>query len=216
VQDATYKRGQQFATARLDISAVKGAVTQSFTTPMRYVGGGLHRGPVEPTPDPGGRVGMDVTYRVHAVDPSANASDSAPVTFRICGAEGYGAALPNSTGSPAALVGVNDPSLGINTFSIRVTGLPAGRAGQLTFGTAKDTAGTPFGAGVRYIGGTIRRAGSVFADGTGVATIALDLTQHPFAGVALAGQPLYFQLQYQDPNALNINLTNALEVVFCD
>jgi len=216
VQDATYKRGQQFATARLDISAVKGPVTQSFSTPMRYVGGGLHRAPVEPTPDPGGRVGMDVTYRVHAVDPSANASDSAPVTFRICGAEGYGVALPNSTGAPAALVGVNDPSLGINTFSIRVTGLPAGRAGQLIFGTAKDAAGTSFGAGIRYIGGTVRRAGSAFADGTGVATVALDLTQHPFAGVALAGQPLYLQFQYQDPNALTINLTNALEVVFCD
>jgi FG-GAP-like repeat len=216
VQDATYKRGQQFATARLDISAVKGPVTQSFSTPMRYVGGGLHRAPVEPTPDPGGRVGMDVTYRVHAVDPSANASDSAPVTFRICGAEGYGAALPNSTGSPAALVGVNDPSLGINTFSIRVTGLPAGRAGQLVFGSTKNPAGTPYNSGILYVGGGIRRAGFAFADGTGVATMALDLTQHPFAGVALAGQPLYFQFLYQDPNALNINLTNALEVVFCD
>jgi VCBS repeat protein len=216
VQDATYKRGQQFATARLDISAVKGAVAQSFSTPMRYVGGGLHRAPVEPAPDPGGRVGMDVTYRVHAVDPSANASDSAPVTFRICGAEGYGTAVPNSTGSPAALVGVNDPSLGLNTFSIRVTGLPAGRAGQLVFGSTKNPAGTPYNSGILYIGGSIRRAGFAFADGSGVATMALDLTQHPFAGVALAGQPLYFQFLYQDPNALNINLTNALEVVFCD
>ena len=216
VQDATYKRGQQFASARLDITAVKGPVTQSFSTPMRSVGGGLHRAPVEPTPDPGGRVGMDVTYRVHAVDPSANASDSAPVTFRICGAEGYGTALPNSTGSPAALVGVNDPSLGINTFSVRITGLPAGRAGQLIFGSTKNAAGTPFNSGILYIGGSLRRAGSVFADGSGVATVALDLTQHPFAGVALAGQPLYFQLQYQDPNALTLNLTNALEVVFCD
>jgi hypothetical protein len=216
VQDATYKRGQQFATARLDISAVKGPVTQSFSTSMRYVGGGLHRAPVEPAPDPGGRVGMDVTYRVHAVDPSANASDSAPVTIRICGAEGYGTALPNSTGSPAALVGLNDPSLGVNTFSVQVTGLPAGRAGQLTFGTAKDVVGTPFNAGIRYIGGAIRRAGFVTADGGGTATMALDLTQHPFAGVALAGQTLYLQLQYQDPNALTINLTNALEVVFCD
>jgi hypothetical protein len=216
VQDATYKRGQQFASARLDITAVKGPVTQAFSTPMRYVGGGLHRAPVEPAPDPGGRVGMDVTYRVHAVDPSANASDSAPVTFRICGAEGYGAALPNSTGSPAALVGVNDPSLGVNTFSVRMTGLPAGRAGQLIFGSTKNAAGTPFNSGILYIGGGIRRVGSVFADGSGVATVALDLTQHPFAGVALAGQPLYFQFQYQDPNALTLNLTNALEVVFCD
>lgn len=216
VQDATYKRGQQFATARLDITAVKGPVSQSFSTPMRYVGGGLHRAPVEPTPDPGGRVGMDVTYRVHAVDPSANASDSAPVTFRICGAEGYGTALPNSTGSPGALVGVNDPSLGINTFSVRMTGLPAGRAGQLVFGTTKNAAGTPYHSGILYVGGGLRRAGSVFADGTGVATMALDLTQHPYAGVALAGQPLYFQFLYQDPNALTINLTNALEVWFCD
>jgi hypothetical protein len=216
IQDATYKRGQQFASARLDITAVKGPVSQAFSTPMRYVGGGLHRAPVEPTPDPGGRVGMDVTYTVHAVDPSANASDSTPVTFRICGAEGYGAALPNSTGAPAVLVGVNDPSLGINTFSIRVSGLPAGRAGQLVFGTAKDAAGTPFNAGIRYIAGSIHRVGPAFANGSGVATMALDLTQHPFAGVALAGQPLYFQFQYQDPNALTLNLTNALEVVFCD
>jgi FG-GAP-like repeat len=216
IQDATYKRGQQFASARLDITAVKGPVTQAFSTPMRYVGGGLHRAPVEPTPDPGGRVGMDVSYVVHAVDPSANASDSAPVTFRICGAEGYGTALPNSTGGPGVLVGVNDPSLGINTFSIQVSGLPAGRAGQLIFGTAKDAAGTPFNAGIRYIAGSIHRVGPAFANGSGVATMALDLTQHPFAGVALAGQPLYFQFQYQDPNALTINLTNALEVVFCD
>lgn len=216
VQDAVYKRGQQFARARLDVAAVKGPVTQSFSTPMRYVGGGLHRAPVEPTPDPGGRVGMDVTYRVHATDPSANASDSAPVTFRICGAEAYGAALPNSTGFPAALVGQNDPSLALNTFSVRVTGLPAGRPAQLTFGTGKDAAGTPFNAGIRYIAGTVRRAGSAVADAGGAVTFPLDLAQFPYAGVALAGEALYFQVQYQDPSAQTINLSNAVEVVFCD
>jgi hypothetical protein len=216
IQDATYKRGQQFATARLQIEAVKGPVSQLFTTPMRYVGGGLHRGPVEPAPDPNGRVGMDVTYRVQASDPNGNPALGAPVTFRICGAEGYGAALPNSTGVPGSLVALSDPSLGINTFRVRVTGLPPGRAGQLTFGTAKVPGGTPFGAGIRYIGGTIRRAGAVIADGNGAVTIPLDLSQHPYAGLALPGEPLYFQLQYQDPNALTVNLTNALEVWFCD
>jgi hypothetical protein len=213
IQDATYKRGQTFVRARADVSAIKDGVPQSFSTPMRYVGGGLHRAAIQPAPSPTGRVGMDVTWSVHATDPQANASDSPPATFRICGAEPYGQGRPNSTGFPATLAGVGDPALAANNFSVTLAGLPPNRPGVLLVGTVKIDPASPFRSRLLFIGGTVVQAASAVANGAGNASIPLDFTQPPFAGAA-PGSTLYIQFRYEDspiPGA-----TNALEVVFCD
>ena len=165
---------------------------------------------------PGGRVGMDVTYRVHAVDPSANASDSAPVTFRICGAEGYGTALPNSTGrrrrswASTTPAWASTPSRCASPACRRDARASSSSAAPRTRPARPSTRASSTSAAASAAPAPSSRTGAVWRRWR--STCDAD----PFAGVALAGQPLYFELQYQDPNALTLNLTNALEVVFCD
>jgi hypothetical protein len=154
-----------------------------------------------------------VTWTVHATDPQNNASDSAPATFRICGAEGYGTGPVNSTGVPATLAGVGDPGLVANNFAVTMASLPPNRPGVLLVGTRRVDPATPFRSRLLYIGGTVQQVASTVSDGSGNATIPLDFTQPPFSG-ATPGATVYLQFRYDDvtlPSA-----TNALEVVFCD
>jgi hypothetical protein len=197
------------------VTAVKGGSTQNFTVPMRAAGGGMFRGAIQPSPSPDGTVGMDVTFHVHATDPGANASDSTPATFRICGAESYGAALPNSTGQAADATGINDPSVGANDFQVQVTGLPPNQQGRLIFGTAKVLPGTPYGNGLLYVGGTLVLMKPVTADAQGVAVVDLDFTQPPLSGLS-PGETRFFQYQYRDFPLPTFNLSDALEITICD
>jgi len=192
---------------------VKDGVPQAFSVPMRNVGGGLHRAVIQPAASPTGRVGMDVSWSVHATDPQSNASDSAPATFRICGAEAYGQGRPNSTGFSATIGGVNDPALATNNFAVTLDGLPPNRPGVLLVGTVKITRDSPTRSRLLFIGGTVQQVGAATSNGAGHAMIPLDFTQPPFNAVA-PGDTLYLQFRYDDlplPGA-----TNALEVVFCD
>jgi len=215
IQDATFKRGQIFAKGRLDVTAVKRGSTQNFTVPMTYVGGGLHRGAIHPDPSPTGTVGMDVTFSVHATDPSGNFSDSATSTFRICGAEGYGTPLPNSTGQIAKASGMNDPSVSTNNFKVNVIGLPPNRRGALFFGTTKVLPGIPYGGGLLFVGGSFQSFPTVVSNALGAVVLDLDFTQPPLAGL-LPGETRYFQFSYRDPAAGIFNLSNALEITICD
>lgn len=213
IQDATYKRGQTFARAQADVTAVKNGVPQSFSTPMRYVGGGLHRAAIQPAPSPTGRVGMDVTWTVHATDPQGNASDSAPATFRICGAESYGTGPINSTGGSATIAGVGDPAIAANNFSVTMAGMPPNRPGVLLVGTTRVDPASPFRPRLYLIGGTVQQVAATTSDPTGHATIPLNFTAPPLNG-ATPGATLYFQFRFEDVSSPSA--TNALEVVFCD
>jgi hypothetical protein len=213
VQDATYKRGQTFVRARADVTAVKDGVPQSFSVPMRHVGGGLHRAVIQPAPSPTGRVGMDVTWSVHATDPASNASDSAPATFRICGAEAYGTGSTNSTGGSATVAGVGDPGIAANNFSVTLAGLPPDRPGELLVGSVRVDPASPYRQRLLFIGGTIQQVATTVSDPTGHATIPLDFTQPPLAG-AVPGATVYLQFRYED--VTRPGATNALEVVYCD
>jgi hypothetical protein len=206
--------------ARADVTAAKGGVPlPSFSVPMRAVGGGLHRAVIQPAASPAGtspsgRVGLDVTWSVHATDPAGNASDSAPATFRVCGAEAYGVGAPNSTGQRATIAGIGEPALGTNAFAASVSGLPAGQAAQLVVGTVKIEPWARWRNGVpAYAEGAIATVANVTADGSGQATVSIDFTQAPFVGVS-PGQFRYLELRYQEgPRA---NASNGLELVFCD
>lgn len=215
IQDATFKRRQTFVGARLDGTAVKGASSQPFSVPMNHVGGGIHRGVLQPPTSPTGRVGMDVTFSVHATDPGANASDSAPATFRICGAESYGTLVPNSSGQSAQIAGVQDPSLANNNFAVRISGLPASANGVLLYGASRLNPPEPSGAGVRVVAGTARGLGHFTADATGVALLPLDFTQLPLSALH-PGETRLVQFEFGDPAAGTWNASNGLEIVLCD
>jgi hypothetical protein len=217
IQDATYKRGQTFVKGRLDISAVKNGAMQSFSVPMKYMGGGIHRGAIQPAPSPTGTVGMDVTFSVHATDPPGNASDSAPTTFRICGAENYGTALPNSTGQAAHMAGINDPSVGTNNFSVTVTNLPPNVGVILLFGTAKVLPGTPFGNGLRFVGGSMEALKSHPVGAGGTLTVPFDFSELPLSPLQ-PGDTRFFQLRYGDPagGGAMFNASDALEITICN
>jgi hypothetical protein len=197
------------------VTAVKGTSTQDFTVPMRTVGGGMFRGAIQPSPSPDGTVGMDVTFHVHATDPGANSSDSDPATFRICGAESYGTALPNSTGQAADATGRNDPAIGANNFKVQVIGLPPHTPGRLIFGTTKVLPGTPLGNGLLFVGGILQQVAVVTANAQGTAIVPVDFTQPPLAGIP-PGDTRFFQFMYRDAAAGDLNLSDALEITFCD
>jgi hypothetical protein len=216
VQDASFKRGQTFARAELPVTATKGGSTQNFTVPMRIVGGGIFRGAIQPSPSPDGTVGMDVTFHVHATDPGTNTSDGAAATFRICGAESYGTALPNSTGQIADATGVNDPSVSANNFQVQITGLPPNQNGVLLLGTTKVLPGSPWGNGLAYIGGNLVAAvKSVDSDAQGIAVAMLDFTKPPLSALS-PGDTRFFQYAYRDFPLPMFNLSDALEITICD
>jgi hypothetical protein len=179
---------------------------------MTDVGGGIHRGVIRPVSGPTGLVGTDVTFSVHATDPAGNASDSAPVSFRVCGAEGYGT---GAAGGIAKVSAIREPSLAANDFTVAISGLPRGRAGTLVVGTTKALPGTPYGRGRLLIGGAFRSLPPVFSDASGLALVHLDLTRPPLAGVQ-AGDTRYVQFLYRDRAPRTFNLSEALEITFCD
>jgi hypothetical protein len=211
IQDATYRRGETFVTASLEVAAAKDGATDDFSVPMTQVGGGIHRGVIRPAPSPTGTVGMDVTFSVRATDPAGNVADSAPVTFRVCGAESYGAV----SDAAATASAVGEPSLSANSFAVRVSGLPPRRAGTLVVGTSRALPGTPYGRGQLLIGGALRSLSPVFADAAGHAVVPLDFTRPPLLGVK-PGESRYLQFLYRDRAAGTFSLSGALEVTLCD
>ena len=212
IQDAVYQHGHSFVEASLEVTAVKDGASDDFSVRMAQVGGGIHQGSIRPGPRPAGTVGMDVTWSVRATDPSGNTSDTAPATFRICGAESYGAAPGGSTVARASTV--NDPSVAANDFRVAVTGLPPYRSASLLVGTAKLAEGVPHGRGRLFIGGSVRSLPMVISDASGLAVVDVDLTRSPLAGV-MPGETRYVQLRYPDGGG-DFNLSDALEITFCD
>jgi hypothetical protein len=217
IQDATVDGGQTFVTSRIDITAAKDASNVSYSHTMKYSGGYIWRDLVQPPASPTGTVGMDVTYKVHATDPNANASDSSVVAFKICGAEPYGVASPNSAGPGAHISGINDPSVSTNNFQVQITGLPHNVPGVLFYGTTRLAASIPFGNGQRWVGGPLKRLPVVNANASGTATVTLDFTQPPL-NTLVPGDARYFEFQYRDQAAggANFNCSDALEVWLCD
>jgi hypothetical protein len=90
--------------------------------------------------------------------------------------------------------------------------LPPGQAALLFHGTTSLQ--VPFGDGLRCAGGSIRRAGIRFADGTGAAAWGPGLNGSTQWSM---GDTRYFQGWFRDPGGpcgSGFNLTQALELVF--
>ncbi len=216
IQDGVVKRGRTFVRARYDVTADKDGAVQSFSVPLRQIGGQLQRGVIAPAPSPTGRVGMHVSFRVHAEDPAGNVAESAPLAFDVCGAETYGTPLPNSAGHLGHMfTSSGEPSLSANNWLVFVGPLlPFARA-QFIMGDKQIPAGQPLGDGLLFVEGATRRVAWVEADPSGLAGILMDFTQPAFADI-VPGDRRYIQVLYQDYGTGNLNASDAFEVLFCD
>ncbi|MFT5050180.1 MAG: hypothetical protein ACI8QZ_001576 [Chlamydiales bacterium] len=119
----------------------------------------------------------------------------------------------NSAGPGASLVAIGSDAVTENNFTLAATACPASVSGLFYFGTSQIQA--PFGEGFRCVGGMTHRVQPPqMTDGSGLGVRALDLTQPPAAGNAVAGTTLRFQFWYRDiPGGPNgFNLTDAVRV----
>ena len=132
-----------------------------------------------------------------------------------CFVTSYCSANPNSTGVPASIQSTGTPSFATNNFVLAGLDLPASSACAFFHGTGRVDPPVPFGNGLRCVGGTQQRLGTLGANG-GTVIQFQDLTAPEYAGVQ-PGSVRRYQLLYRDPaaGAARFNTTAALEVTFC-
>lgn len=132
-----------------------------------------------------------------------------------CFVTSYCSANPNSTGSPASIQSSGIPSFTTNNFVLAALDLPSSSACVFFHGTGRLDPAVPFGNGLRCVGGTQQRLGTLVAN-FGAVIQFQDLTSPAYASVQ-PGSVRRFQLLYRDPAAggAQFNTTAALEVTFC-
>ncbi|MEO2095165.1 MAG: PQQ-dependent sugar dehydrogenase [bacterium] len=131
----------------------------------------------------------------------------------------YCTASPNSIGAGAFLSAAGTVSISANNFLIIASGAAPNQPGLFYYGANQIS--TPFGDGVRCVGGAVFRLNpAAFGDLFGDASRAVDFTQSPAnagAGAITAGSTWNFQYWYRDPAAggTGFNLSNAVSASFC-
>jgi hypothetical protein len=131
-----------------------------------------------------------------------------------CQISNYCVLSPNSVGPGAQIGWSGSPSIMQNSFTLRATGVGMATTGIFFYG--HNPAQTPFGNGVRCIGGQIFRLSVVHAI-QGVLTYSMDFTHPPSpAGQILGGSHWRFQAWFRDAlGPAFFNLSDGLDVVFC-
>jgi len=137
------------------------------------------------------------------------------IICQICGGSNYCTISPNSVGGGSSITSNNQTSIAANNFSLSCSGAIPGQFGIFYFGP--NQVSTPFGHGVRCVGGTTRRLPVLQADFFGDAAYDLDFTSPPESDIT-ADSTWNFQFWHRDPAAgpPNFNLSDGLEVLFCD
>jgi Tol biopolymer transport system component len=132
-----------------------------------------------------------------------------------CWISNYCTALPNSTGNAASISAQGVPSLSANNLVLACSGLPAATIGLFFAGTHAIDQSTPFGNGLRCVGGSLVQIGVVRANGS-TATQVQDLSSPAYALVH-AGDTRYFQFEYRNLAAggAGFNTSDALLITFC-
>jgi hypothetical protein len=134
-----------------------------------------------------------------------------------CVALPYCVGEPNSAGSGASMQGTGSTSIIANDFVLNATGCPSSKPGLFFFGP--NQVQTPFGDGTRCVGGSLTRLAVVTTDAGGSASQALDYGNLPAGAQISAGSSWNFQFWYRDPagpGGSGFNVSNGLEVLFCD
>jgi hypothetical protein len=134
-----------------------------------------------------------------------------------CVAMPYCLGEPNSAGSGASMQGTGSTGIIANDFVLNVTGCPSSKPGLFFYGP--NQVNLPFGDGVRCVGGSLTRRSVLMTDAGGSASQALDYTTLPPGAQITAGSNWNFQFWYRDPTGPGgtaFNVSNGLEVLFCD
>jgi len=131
-----------------------------------------------------------------------------------CGGTNYCAVSPNTVGGGAFITSNDQSSITSNNFELSCSGAVPGEFGIFYFGPNQIS--SPFGHGVRCVGGQTRRLPVLQSDFFGDASYTLDFTSAPESDLT-ADSTWNFQFWYRDPSAgtPGFNLSNGLEVVFC-
>lgn len=130
----------------------------------------------------------------------------------------YCSTAPNSVGSGATIGWVGSPNVSTNAFTLTASGAPANKPALFFYSDTQVS--TPFGEGIRCVGGSLSRLGVLLTDGSGQASHALDVNAPPANmgnGAINSGGTYNFQLWYRDPTGgpSGFNLTDGLSVTFC-
>jgi len=129
----------------------------------------------------------------------------------------YCLTAPNSVGSGALIGWTGSASYSSNDLTLNATGSSTSMPGLFYFGDQQLQ--TPFGDGVRCVGGNVFRLPVVFTDAGGQASYSLDLGNPLLpTSVIQSGATWEFQFWYRDPafGGAGFNFSDALEVTFCN
>ncbi len=141
--------------------------------------------------------------------------DGLRISNESCTAVGanYCTSTPNSSGLPAIVSATGSASVANNDLVLVATPVPPIVAGIFYFGP--NAIQTPFGNGIRCVGGSSFRLGVNNAVG-GVLTRAVNNAVPPASTHLLAGTTWNFQAWFRDPLAggSNFNLSNGLRIPF--
>lgn len=140
-----------------------------------------------------------------------------------CGNFGFGGGGCSNSSFPGAILSVQGTSsLANDTLLARCTLLPFDPSGSAVLfqGATPSTAGTPFGAGLLCISGSVRRLGTkslatgLFEFGPSAGDAALSMVGQ----IAAPGTTMHYQLWYRDTligcSQPPFNLSNGLTVVW--
>jgi hypothetical protein len=130
----------------------------------------------------------------------------------------YCLSVPNTTGNSASIGFSGSSSYAANDLVLTAADCPPNQVGIFFYGP--NQVFLPFGSGVRCVGGALFRMPPVLtidANGAAVAPLNLNGLPNP-SGQISQGETWNFQLWFRDPGDgnFNTNLTNALEVLFCE
>ena len=124
---------------------------------------------------------------------------------------------PNSVGPGGQISFSNLPSISANNVILRASGLPTNQNGIFYYGPNQIQ--LAFGDGFRCVGGTTQRLPVTSSNIAGNANWFLDVNAPPtLGGQIVSGSTWNFQFWYRDPAAgqSGFNLTNAVQITFCD
>ena len=134
-----------------------------------------------------------------------------------CGFDPFCVTSPNSMGPGAALYPIGLPSLSGNALELQVAAASANMPGIFYFGPNQMQA--PFGNGFRCVGGSVFRLPVIVTDSFGDGSYEFDFTDPALPTAQIApGDEWNFQFWYRDPvgGGANFNLSDALEITFCE
>jgi hypothetical protein len=151
-----------------------------------------------------------------AVNPNLDLNTNGILDACECSITNYCVSSPNSVGPGALISNSGTAFLGFNDFTLLASGLAPNEFGIFFYSNTQVQ--SPFGEGVRCVGGQIFRFSPTLASGTGVAAKPLDYANPPNPqGKIEANSTWSFQYWYRDPQGggTGFNLTDGLEVTFC-